>query len=98
MIAIENDSMLSPLEKERRKRHCLYGLCKLYLRRDQGCFFDLFDWRISFTAQYEMDNSISAGISSSILHPPSAPVNIPSSPLANSLGKLKSFNFTIVFN
>lgn len=26
ILAIENDSMLSPIEKERRKRLCLYGL------------------------------------------------------------------------
>jgi hypothetical protein len=34
-----------------------------------------------------LENSLSAGISSSILHPQSAPVNIPNSPLTNSLGK-----------
>lgn len=39
-----------------------------------------------------MDNSISAGISSSILHPQSAPVNIPNSPLSNSLGKHQGSN------
>lgn len=41
-------------------------------------------------AQFDIDNSISAGISSSILHPTSAPVNIPNSPLTNSLGKLRN--------
>lgn len=43
-----------------------------------------------FPAQYDTDNSISAGISSSILHPQSAPVNIPNSPLTNSLGNLQN--------
>lgn len=28
ILAIESDGMLSPLEKERRKRLCLYGLSK----------------------------------------------------------------------
>ncbi|CRL05851.1 CLUMA_CG019047, isoform A [Clunio marinus] len=67
ILAIESDSLMSPIEKERRKRQCLYGL-----------------------SQFDIDNSISAGISSSILHPQSAPVNIPNSPLTSSLGLLNS--------
>lgn len=43
-----------------------------------------------FAAQFDMENSLSAGISSSILHPQSAPVNIPNSPLTNSLGELRN--------
>lgn len=66
ILAIENDSMLSPMEKEQRKRLCLYGI-----------------------SQFDMDNSISVGISSGILNQQSAPVNIPSS-LSNSLGLLPS--------
>lgn len=42
----------------------------------------------SHTAQFDMDNSISVGISSGILNQQSAPVNIPSS-LSNSLGSKK---------
>jgi hypothetical protein len=29
ILAIDSDSMLSPMEKEQRKRLCLYGICKL---------------------------------------------------------------------
>jgi hypothetical protein len=45
---------------------------------------------LSLAAQFDMENSLSAGISSSILHPQSAPVNIPNSPLTNSLGELRN--------
>ena len=39
-------------------------------------------------AQYDRENPISAGINNSILHhQQSAPVNIPNSPMGNSLGK-----------
>ncbi|XP_070491136.1 RING finger protein unkempt isoform X14 [Chironomus tepperi] len=65
ILAIENDPSLSPIEKETRKRFCL------------------------FASQFDLENSISAGISSSILHPQSAPVNIPNSPLTNSLGNYR---------
>lgn len=36
ILAIENDSMLSPIEKERRKRLCLYGLSECLMN---GAFF-----------------------------------------------------------
>jgi hypothetical protein len=42
---------------------------------------------VTIAAQFDLENSISAGISSSILHPQSAPVNIPNSPMGNSLGE-----------
>ncbi|KAG5674006.1 hypothetical protein PVAND_003999 [Polypedilum vanderplanki] len=72
ILAIENDPSLSPMEKETRKRLCLFG---------------------QLSAQFDLENSISAGISSSILHPQSAPVNIPNSPMTNnSLGLLHGTN------
>lgn len=76
---------MSPMEKERRKRICLYGLSEL----DNFAGVNV-TIKISFSpsANMDLDNSISAGISSSILHPQSAPVNIPNSPLTNSLGRL----------
>jgi hypothetical protein len=85
ILAIENDSLLSPIEKERRKRLCLYGLCEF-----PSVFEGFHGLKASFAAQFDIDNSISAGISSSILHPTSAPVNIPNSPLTNSLGELRN--------
>jgi hypothetical protein len=86
ILAIENDSLLSPIEKDRRKRLCLYGLRESLM--DFGVELKILTFLSSFAAQFDIDNSISAGISSSILHPTSAPVNIPNSPLTNSLGKL----------
>ena len=53
----------------------------------------------SFAAQFDIDNPISAGISSSILHPTSAPVNIPNSPMTNSLGNIsRSLDDFLMFN
>lgn len=52
-------------------------------------YFGILIWKLySQTAQFDMDNSISVGISSGILNQQSAPVNIPSS-LSNSLGRKK---------
>lgn len=82
--------MLSPIEKERRKRLCLYGLSK-FPDPSQNHIANWFN----SAAQFDLDNSISAGISSSILHPQSAPVNIPNSPLTNSLGEYVQLCVTV---
>lgn len=73
------------LELESKKRNCLpYGLQNM-MSLDGGNALDELNRR----DQYSLDNSISAGIAQSgLLQNSSAPVNIPGSPISNSISGL----------
>ncbi|XP_021702707.1 putative E3 ubiquitin-protein ligase UNKL isoform X5 [Aedes aegypti] len=85
MLAIDNDLTMSPLEKEQRKRMCLtFNLRNIASSLDGG----VYDMTRRDTI-HGLDNSISAGIASSgLLASSSAPVNIPGSPMGNSISGL----------
>ncbi|XP_065089107.1 putative E3 ubiquitin-protein ligase UNKL isoform X3 [Ochlerotatus camptorhynchus] len=85
MMAIDNDLTMSPLEKEQRKRMCLtFNLRNIASSLDGG----VYDMTRRDTI-HGLDNSISAGIASSgLLASSSAPVNIPGSPMGNSISGL----------
>ncbi|XP_062701516.1 putative E3 ubiquitin-protein ligase UNKL isoform X4 [Aedes albopictus] len=85
MLAIDNDLTMSPLEKEQRKRMCLtFNIRNIASSLDGG----VYDMTRRDTI-HGLDNSISAGIASSgLLASSSAPVNIPGSPMGNSISGL----------
>uniref|UniRef100_A0A336MNH7 CSON003362 protein n=1 Tax=Culicoides sonorensis TaxID=179676 RepID=A0A336MNH7_CULSO len=69
LIQIDNDPLLTPLEKEQRKRMCLNFNYGSYT----GVHNSLDEFGRRDSTQLHLDNSISAGI----LHNSSAPVNVP---------------------
>ncbi|XP_058813400.1 putative E3 ubiquitin-protein ligase UNKL isoform X5 [Topomyia yanbarensis] len=85
LLAIDNDLSMGPLEKEQRKRMCLtFNFRNIASSLDGGCY-DL----TRRDTIHGLDNSISAGIASSgLLASSSAPVNIPGSPMGNSISGL----------
>ncbi|XP_055530900.1 RING finger protein unkempt isoform X2 [Wyeomyia smithii] len=85
LLAIENDLTMGPLEKEQRKRMCLTFNFRNIASSLDGGVYDL----ARRDNIHGLDNSISAGIASSgLLASSSAPVNIPGSPMGNTISGL----------
>ncbi|XP_053682852.1 RING finger protein unkempt homolog isoform X3 [Sabethes cyaneus] len=85
LLAIDNDLTMGPLEKEQRKRMCLTFNFRNIASSLDGGVYDL----ARRDNIHGLDNSISAGIASSgLLASSSAPVNIPGSPMGNSISGL----------
>ncbi|XP_058442919.1 putative E3 ubiquitin-protein ligase UNKL isoform X4 [Malaya genurostris] len=85
LLAIDNDLTMGPLEKEQRKRMCLTFNFRNIASSLDGGVYDL----ARRDTIHGLDNSISAGIASSgLLASSSAPVNIPGSPMGNSISGL----------
>ncbi|XP_055618206.1 putative E3 ubiquitin-protein ligase UNKL isoform X5 [Toxorhynchites rutilus septentrionalis] len=85
LMAIDNDLTIGPLEKEQRKRMCLTFNLRNIASSLDGSIYDI----TRRDTIHGLDNSISAGIASSgLLTSSSAPVNIPGSPMANSISGL----------
>lgn len=84
LLAIDNDLTMGPLDKEQRKRMCFSAFRNFASSLDGG-MYDI----TRRDPMHGLDNSISAGIASSgLLASSSAPVNIPGSPMANSISGL----------
>ncbi|XP_039451601.1 RING finger protein unkempt-like isoform X2 [Culex pipiens pallens] len=84
LLAIDNDLTMGPLDKEQRKRMC-YSAFRNFASSLDGGVYDMG----RRDPMHGLDNSISAGIASSgLLASSSAPVNIPGSPMANSISGL----------
>ncbi|XP_063703303.1 RING finger protein unkempt isoform X2 [Culicoides brevitarsis] len=84
LILIDNDPSLTPLEKEQRKRMCL----NFNLGYTGGVHNSLDEFGRRDSAQFGIDNSMSAGI----LQNSSAPINVPGSPMGLLQGQTAPVN------
>uniref|UniRef100_A0A182JK18 Uncharacterized protein n=1 Tax=Anopheles atroparvus TaxID=41427 RepID=A0A182JK18_ANOAO len=80
MVAIENDLTLNPMEREQRKRMCL-----TFNLRSIGSPLDTMYDLGRRDNMHGLENPMSSLTSSGLLASSSAPVNIPGSPMGNSI-------------